>query len=306
MKKITFITLLLLSAESFSQQPAQDTILPLPEAADSKVSLDKTLSKLWELDREDQRGTFRFLEYQPMYIMPFRFTDVPTEQPRSLNLNRPIPEHRDYQQVEVKFQVSMKAKILQDAFDKGDVWVAYTQQSHWQMYNGQLSRPFRELNYEPELIFTYPLNFSAGKFKMRMVGLSVNHQSNGKEASHSRSWNRFILIGIFQYKDLLINARFWKRFTEKPIEDNNPQIEDYLGRCEIAAIYPFRKNVFSVRLRNNLRFSPNRSHLELSWLYPISRDLRLFVQATHGYADSLIDYNYKQTTIGVGFTFLNL
>ena len=61
-----------------------------------------------------------------------------------------------------------------------------------------------------------------------------------------------------------------------------------------------------MRLRNNLRFSPNRSHLELSWLYPISRDLRLFVQATHGYADSLIDYNYKQTTIGVGFTFLNL
>ena len=95
MKKITFITLLLLSAKSFSQQPAQDTILPLPEAADSKVSLDKTLSKLWELDREDQRGTFRFLEYQPMYIMPFRFTDVPTEQPRSLNLNRPIPERRD-------------------------------------------------------------------------------------------------------------------------------------------------------------------------------------------------------------------
>ncbi|WP_447545727.1 phospholipase A, partial [Neisseria gonorrhoeae] len=54
--------------------------------------------------------------------------------------------------------------------------------------------------------------------------------------------------------------------------------------------------MFSMRLRNNLRFSPNRSHLELSWLYPISRDLRLFVQATHGYADSLIDYNYKQTT----------
>ena len=95
MKKITLITLLLLSAESFSQQPAQDTILPSPEATDSKVSLDNRISKLWELDREDQRGTFRFLEYQPMYIMPFRFTDVPTEQPRSLNLNRPIPERRD-------------------------------------------------------------------------------------------------------------------------------------------------------------------------------------------------------------------
>jgi len=46
--------------------------------------------------------------------------------------------------------------------------------------------------------------------------------------------------------------------------------------------------------------------LNLNRPIPEHRDLRLFVQATHGYADSLIDYNYKQTTIGVGFTFLNL
>ena len=187
---------------------------PLPEVKRSEpADLDKTISKIWELDKEDQRGTFRFLEYQPMYAMPFRFTDRPTEQPVSLNPERPIPEHRDYQHVEMKFQVSLKAKIMQDAFGKGDVWVAFTQQAYWQMYNGKLSRPFREINYEPELIFTYPLNLSAGDFKMKMIGLSVNHQSNGKEAAHSRSWNRFILMGIFQWNEVLINARFWRRFT---------------------------------------------------------------------------------------------
>jgi len=56
--------------------------------------------------------------------MPFRFTDKPTEQPISLNPDRPIPEWRDYQHIETKFQVSLKAKIMQDAFGKGDVWVA--------------------------------------------------------------------------------------------------------------------------------------------------------------------------------------
>ena len=261
---------------------------------------------MWELDREDQRGTFKLVEYLPMYIMPFRYTDVPTEQPISLNPDRPIPEWRDYQHVETKFQVSLKAKIMQDAFGKGDVWVAFTQQSYWQMYNGELSRPFRELNYEPELIFTYPLNFSAGNLKMKMIGLSVNHQSNGKEVAHSRSWNRFILMGVFQWNEVLINARLWKRFTEKSREDDNPDIENYIGRCELSIAYPFRKNVFNLRVRNNLNFNHNRGLVELNWIYPLSRDLRILLQASHGYGDSLIDYNYKQTIVGIGFTFLNL
>ena len=280
---------------------------PLPEVKRSEpADLDKTISKIWELDKEDQRGTFRFLEYKPMYAMPFRLTDKPIEQPVSLNPNRPVPEHRDYQHVEMKFQVSLKAKIMQDAFGKGDVWVAFTQQAYWQMYNGKLSRPFREINYEPELIFTYPMNLSAGHFKFKMLGLSINHQSNGKEAAHSRSWNRIILMGVASWKNSIITARVWRRFSEKPIEDDNPQIEEYIGRSEVTAAIPFRKNVFTLTVRNNLNFNHNRGHAELSWIYPLSRDLRIMLQASHGYGDSLIDYNYKQTVLGVGFTFLNL
>ena len=292
-----------------SQETIADTIA-LPTLATTnipkEVDLERTMSKIWELDREDQQGTFHLMEYQPMYIMPMRFTDRPTEQPRSLNTERPIPEHRDYQQIELKFQVSLKAKILQDAFGKGDVWVAFTQQAHWQMYNGGLSRPFRELNYEPELIFTYPTNFSAGSLKLKMLGLSVNHQSNGKEAAHSRSWNRFILIALGKWERVTFNFQLWKRFTETSMEDDNPQIEDYIGRCRLTTIIPVGKNVLSINLRNNLNFKHNRAHIEASWVMPISRDLRLILQASHGYGDSLIDYNYKQTIVGVGFTLIDL
>ena len=309
MKHSLFILFLAASPFIFSQDTIKDSLQELPKVdqkAYRKAQLERTLSKIWELDREDQRGTFKLVEYLPMYVMPFRFTDKPTEQPVSLNPNRPIPEWRDYQHIETKFQVSLKAKIMQDAFGKGDVWVAFTQQSYWQMYNGELSRPFRELNYEPELIFTYPLNFSAGNLKMKMIGLSVNHQSNGKEVAHSRSWNRFILMGVFQWNEVLINARLWKRFTEKSREDDNPDIENYIGRCELSIAYPFRKNVFNLRVRNNLNFNHNRGLVELNWIYPLSRDLRILLQASHGYGDSLIDYNYKQTIVGVGFTFLSL
>ena len=59
-------------------------------------------------------------------------------------------------------------------------------------------------------------------------------------------------------------------------------------------------------MRNNLNFKHNRAHIEASWVVPLNRDLRLFLQASHGYGDSLIDYNYKQTVVGVGFTLIDL
>ena len=309
MKLFLPITICFFPLIGLCQEAVTDTIaLPTLTTTDvpKEVDLERVMSKIWELDREDQQGTFHLMEYQPMYIMPMRFTDRPTEQPRSLNTERPIPEHRDYQQIELKFQVSLKAKILQDAFGKGDVWVAFTQQAHWQMYNGGLSRPFRELNYEPELIFTYPTNFSAGSLKLKMLGLSVNHQSNGKEAAHSHSWNRFILIALGKWERVTFNFQLWKRFTETSMEDDNPQIEDYIGRCRLMTIIPVGKNVLSINLRNNLNFKHNRAHIEASWVMPISRDLRLILQASHGYGDSLIDYNYKQTIVGVGFTLIDL
>lgn len=114
MKHSLFILFLAASPFIFAQEAINDSLQELPKAeqkAHRKAQLERTLSKMWELDREDQRGTFKLVEYLPMYIMPFRYTDVPTEQPISLNPDRPIPEWRDYQHVETKFQVSLKAKL---------------------------------------------------------------------------------------------------------------------------------------------------------------------------------------------------
>ena len=308
--KHLFISLALCSLTALQAQE-KDTLsteeLPQPKSERTDLRIDNTLARVWELEPQYQQGTFRFTNYRPMYAMPFRYTDVPTEQPVSLNPERPVPEWRDYQHVEMKFQVSLKGKIIQDAlFGKEDLWVAFTQQAYWQMYNGEISRPFREINYEPELMFTYPMKLSIGNLKLRMLGLSVNHQSNGKEAAHSRSWNRLILMGAMEYRSVGIGFRFWKRFYEKEKEDDNPHIQDYIGRCEFNIFIPFKKNVFSIRLLDNLRFDHNRGLAEVAWVYPLNRDLRILFQASHGYGDSLIDYNYKQTVLGVGLTFLSL
>ena len=54
----------------------------------------------------------------------------------------------------------MKTKVWQGIFnDVGDFWIGYTQPSRWQVYNKQLSRPFRETNYEPEAMLVFNTNY---------------------------------------------------------------------------------------------------------------------------------------------------
>src|SRR3546814_4236581 len=64
--------------------------------------------------------------------------------------------------------------------DNGDVWMGYTQSSRWQVYNGEASRPFRETNYEPEILLVFRNNYSIGGWKGRMAAVGINHPSNGQ------------------------------------------------------------------------------------------------------------------------------
>ena len=88
---------------------------------------------------------------------------------------------------------------MQDAFGKGDVWVAFTQQSYWQMIMANSHVHLENLNYEPELIFTYPLNFSAGNLKMKMIGLSVNSTSQMVKKRHIPAVGTGLFYQVFSY-----------------------------------------------------------------------------------------------------------
>jgi phospholipase A1 len=257
----------------------------------------------WELDTTATSGTFIITPYKPIYVLPVRWTSQPNERPYSGNdaPDYTVPdEDVNLNNLETKFQISFKVKVLQGMlWGHGDLWVAYTQKSHWQLYNASLSRPFREINYEPEIIMNFATNFKVLGFTNRMAGIAYNHESNGRELPYSRSWNRIILHTGLEKKNWQIYLRAWYRMPDD--EDDNPDIRHYTGKGDATVIYTYKENVFSLTGRHNLSFNQHmKGYAEASWSYTIKGNLKGHFQFTHGYGETLIDYNNLQTTVGVG------
>lgn len=287
------------------------SILPFFSAAQVQAlfndnSQPRTMTQRWELDTTAVRGTFLVTPYKPIYILPVRWSSLPNEQPYSGNGNPDYvaPAGTNYNNIETKFQLSFKFKILQSIFwGHGDLWVAYTQVSNWQLYNASLSRPFREINYEPEVILNFPVKFKLFGFKTRMAGVAFDHQSNGKSNPFSRSWNRIIFQFGVERGNWSVYVRPW--FRLRSIKDDNPDISTYIGRGDLNVIYAIDGNVFSLVESNNLGFGSRiRGNATFSWSYPIKGNLKGFLQISHGYGETLIDYNNKQTTIGIGVSLI--
>ena len=266
----------------------------------------RTMSERWELDSSSVRGTFLVTPYKPIYVLPVRWSNKPNEQPQSGNLNPDYvaEDGVDYNNIEARFQLSFKTKVMQDIFwGQGDLWVAYTQVSHWQIYNNSLSRPFREINYEPEVILNFPMNFKLLGFKMKMAGVAFNHESNGKSLPLSRSWNRVIFHAGFEKDNWSVYIRPW--FRLRASKDDNPDIAEYIGRGDLNIIYAKNGNVFSFKGNHNLNFnSKSKGSATFSWSYPIQGNLKGHLLISQGYGETLVDYNNKQTTIGVGVSLI--
>lgn len=267
--------------------------------------IEKTMSERWEIDDEDKNGTFKLTFYKPIYVLPLRWSSNPNELPQSENPENSFTEAQNYDQVEAKFQLSLKTKLLQSfLFGEGDLWLGYTQLANWQVYNDPVSRPFRELNYEPELIVNFPMKISVFGIHLRMAGFTFNHQSNGRDLPRSRSWNRLMVHAAFEKDNFQLYIKPWIRI-ESSDKDDNPAISEYIGRMEANIIYNIDKHRIYVIGKNSLDFVKNRGSLEINYMYSVKSNLRLHFQAFTGYGETLIDYNHYQTTLGIGISFID-
>ena len=276
------------------------------DAAVANAGKGSLLDSRWELAKDSKLGVFQLRAYKPVYVLPVFWTSDRNETPQSPNPANTVTTPEELDSLEAKFQLSFKTKIVENLFgDNGDIWGAYTQSSRWQVYNSENSRPFRETNYEPEVMLVFRNNYSIAGWRGRMAGISLTHQSNGRSDPLSRSWNRAILNVGLDRENWALTLRPWYRIKEDASDDNNADIEDYVGRGDATLTYSKNGHEFSVMGRHSLR-GGDQSHgaLQLDWGFPINRQLRGHLQIFDGYGESLIDYNHKATYVGLGVSLL--
>jgi len=275
-----------------------NSIAVLKESPRKQTTLP--LAMYWETDPAYKRGVFAFRPHYDNYFLLAKYNSDTNNAPFQQTFNDLPPNERKLKHTEVAFQLGFKMKMMEDLpYTHSDLWFAYTQQSFWQAYSKRLSSPFRDTNYQPELMFVTPLNWSILGANIRFLNLGLAHQSNGRSNLTSRSWNRTYAQFGMETGKVETLFRVWHRLSEPLADDDNPDITNYMGYGDIISSYRWNDQKVSLMLRRN--FSTNKGATQLTWSFPLKEYLNGYVHIFSGYGESLIDYNFYQKSIGLGF-----
>jgi len=293
-------------AASEKDKPQPVSSLPhTAMSANDEKEKPSVMSRQWELDPASRKDPFVIRLHRPNYILPFTYNNSPNSDTMLDN-----DRNAEAQNSEAKFQISFKVKLWEDVLGKDiDLWFAYTQLSFWQVYNRTFSSPFRETNYEPELLLNFRTDYNLLGLRGRIINIGINHQSNGRSEELSRSWNRIVANFGFERNNFNLLLKTWYRLPESTHEDDNHEILKYMGYGELWGTYYWKTHRFGIMFRNNLRMSDNKGAIQLDWSFPIPfmKNDRVsgYIQYFNGYGESLLDYDKSINRIGIGLMLMD-
>lgn len=283
-------------------------------AAESDTDADVARSRGAVTERVTEERAAAFNPYvltahKHNFILPVSYTTGINEE---IYRQNDVPLREGLQPAEVKFQISLKSQLNEtDLFLKDDALsLGITLEAWWQLYSSDLSSPFRETNYQPEIFYMVPLLWGPFGGNTAIV-FGFEHESNGQVQGLSRSWNRLYTTLIYERGRFVASIRPWYRLPEKekevagdPKGDDNPDILDYMGNGEIGFSWRDSQNEYAVRVGGNPE--TGKGSVTIGWTFPFFAKFRGFVQYFDGYGDSLIDYNHYQQRLGLGVALTNL
>jgi len=246
------------------------------------------------------------------YLIPVSYNRRPNDEPFDSTFGD-LLSGESLDRFEAKFQLSLKFSLADGFFTELDeLFAGFSAKSFWQVYNKDVSAPFRETNYEPEIFWVTPLKWRPFGVDASLFSVGFTHESNGRGGGLSRSWNRVYANFVLERNRFVFSLKPWWRVPEEekngPLDasgDDNPDIEKFMGNFEFTTLYRRGQQEFGLTLRNNLR-SDNKGAIQFDWTFPMWRGIRGYAQFFNGYGESLIDYNARSQRIGVGILLTDL
>ena len=199
---------------------------------------------------------------------------------------------------DVKFQISFQQRLTKSILPYHSyLYLFYSQKAIWHVFRNSL--PFRDLNFNPGIgISKYII------MKNRLVGkatLMVEHESNGKDGTASRSWNKVSLAAeAYIAPQLMAHAKFWI-----PIIDGmyNKDILKYCGisQAGFQAISNDNKWVLDMTLVKRQGWNLNfNTIIQLGYRINHNSNQFIMLQYYNGYGECLLDYKQYHSRIRVG------
>ncbi|MDR5904881.1 phospholipase A [Franzmannia qiaohouensis] len=268
-----------------------------PEIDQTAIETLQQAQERRALERESDRNPLAITAYRRNYLLPVSYNAR-----QNADNFRFISEENGVDDFEVKFQFSAKVNLIEGLFgDRADLYFAYTQRSWWQAYNSNASSPFRETNYEPEAFLSFDNDSRLFGWTNTRNRLAFNHLSNGRSTELSRSWNRIYLESTFQRGDWALTVTPHWRIPESDGDDDNPDIDRYMGYGDIEVARRFNNDhEASVLVRGNPSAGNMGSQVDYSW--PLFGNIRGHVQYYVGYGESMIDYDNSNHRLSLGFS----
>ena len=218
-------------------------------------------------------------------------------------------------QFSIKFQLATLAAIENPWKNVDNFYFGYSQKSFWDV--GKPSAPFADHNFNPE--FFYEVEELNGLLDGYRIGL-FEHESNGEDGADSRSWDRVYVRPVFRLSDhITLAVKAWVIINE---DENNSDIEDFLGYFELNAEYLSKKNLkieITGRKGKDSCKGSIQGDISFPWqllkeqtskflpIPPFTSPLRFnphwLIQGWHGYGENLLNYNMNESILRFGILF---
>lgn len=204
---------------------------------------------------------------------------------------------KNYQPVELAFQISLKIPLFRIPKADTRFYAAYTQYFWWQAYTGE-SAFMRTINFTPEIFVEQPLSLKLGELNIEKLKIGLVHQSAGKMVWAQCSWNRICAEIFLRWKFIRAVLQPWYVLPTKDYKNYNEDMLKYFGHGQLSVSFHHKGCCLATQFRKGTL--PSKGSVKATLSVPVSPSLAIFVYGFRGYGADLCTYKVEGGCFGIG------